>query len=77
MSFVGLVSTTVDIPFAMYMLFTQSDVAPMQQQNKFIDVIRESVWSRIQFEKELQLSSFDSLWWHWLRSCLVSNMGTN
>ena len=76
MSFVGLVSTTVDIPFAMYMLFTQSDVAPMQQQNKFIDVIRESVWSRIQFENEL-LPSFDSLWRHWLRTCLVSNMGTN
>ena len=45
----------------------------MQQHKKFIEVIRETVWSRIQFEDELP-PSFDALWRHWLRTCWVSNM---
>ena len=83
MSFVRLIGTiyfkkhlaqfTVNIPHALYMSLTQSDVAPMQQHKKFIEVIRETVWSRIQFEDELP-PSFDALWWHWLRACWVSNM---
>ena len=73
MSFVRLVGTiyfkkhlaqfTVNIPRALYMSLTQSDIAPMQQHKKFIEVIRETVWSRIQFEDELP-PSFDALWRH-------------
>ena len=83
MSFVRLIGTiyfkkhvaqfTVNTPRALYMSLTQSDVAPMQQHKKFTGVIRETVWSRIQFEDELPLS-FDALWRHWLRACWVSNM---
>ena len=68
-----LVQFTVNTLCALYMSLTQSDVAPMQQHKKFIEVIREKVWSRKQFEDELP-PSFDALWRHWLRTCWVSNM---
>ena len=52
---------TVDAPRALY---TQDGVGPVQQHKRFIEVIRESVWSRIEFEDELP-PSFDALWHHW------------
>ena len=85
LSFVRLISTvyfkkhlaefTVNTPCALYMSLAQSGVGPMQQHNKLIEAIRETVWSRIQFEDELP-PSFDALWRHWLRTCWVSNMWT-
>ena len=36
-------------------------------------MIRDSVWSRIEFEDELP-PSFDALWRHWQRTYWVSNM---
>ena len=36
-------------------------------------MIRESVWSRIEFEDELP-RSFDTLWRHWQQTRWVSNM---
>ena len=35
-------------------------------------MIRESVWSRIEFEDELS-PSFDALWCHWQKTCWVWN----
>ena len=61
---------TVDTPRALY---TQDGVGPVQQHKRFIEVIRESVWSGIEFEDELS-PSFDALWHHWQRTCWVSNM---
>ena len=61
---------TVDTPRALY---TQDSVGPVQQHKRFIEVIRESVGSGIEFEDELP-PSFDALWHHWQRTCWVSNM---
>ena len=54
---------TVDTPRALY---TQDGVGPVQQHKRFIEVIRDSVWSGIEFE--------DALWHHWQQTCWVSNM---
>ena len=55
------------------MSLAQDGIGPVQQHKRFIEVIRESVWSRIEFEDELP-PSFDALWRHWQRTCWVSNM---
>ena len=55
-----LAQFTVNTPRALYTSLTHSDVAPMQQHRKFMEVIRETAWSRIQPEDELP-SSFDAL----------------
>ena len=55
------------------MSLSQDGVGPVQQHKRIIEVIRESVWSRIEFEDELP-PSFDALWCHWQRTCWVSNM---
>ncbi len=83
LSFVRLIGTvyikkhlaqfTVKTPRALHMSLAQSGVAPMRQHEKFIEAIRETVWSTIQFEDELP-PSFHALWRHWLRTCWVSNM---
>ena len=64
---------TLDKPCALYLSLAQDSIGPVQQQKRFIEVIRESVWSMIQFEDELP-PSFDSLWRHWQRTCWISNM---
>lgn len=63
-----LAELTVNTPCALYMLFSRSDVGPMQQHKQFLEAIRERIWCRIQFEDELP-PSFDALWRHWLRTC--------
>ena len=68
-----LAEFTLDTPRALYMSLSQDGVGPVQQQKRFIEVIREIVWSRIEFEDELP-PSFDALWQHWQRTCLVSDM---
>ena len=83
LSFVRLVGTVYfkkhlaefihSTPRALYTSLTQSGLGPVQQYKLFIESIRDSVWSRIQFEDELP-PSFDALWRHWLRTCWVSNM---
>ena len=83
LSFVRLIGTvyfkkhlaefTLDTPRALYMSLSQDGVGPAEQHKKFIEVIRESVWSRIEFEDELP-PSFDALWRHWQRTCWVSDM---
>ena len=85
LSFVRLICTvyfkkhlaefTLDTPHAlyMYMSLAQDGTDSVQQHKRFIEVIRESVWSRIEFEDELP-PSFDALWHHWQRTCWVSNM---
>ena len=65
-----LAKFTADTPRALYMPLSQDGIDPVQI---FIEVIRESVWSRIKFEDELP-PSFDALWHHWQRTCWVSNM---
>ena len=45
----------------------------MSSSTEFIEAIRETVWSRIQFEDELP-PSFDELRRHCQRTCWVSNM---
>ena len=52
------------------MSLPQDGVASVEQHKRFIEVIRESVWSRIEFDDELP-PSFDALW-H--RTCWVSDM---
>ena len=47
----------------MYMSLSQDGIGPVQQHKRFIEVIRESAWSRIEFEDELP-PSFDALWHH-------------
>ena len=61
-------------PRALYMSLSQDSIGPVQQHKRFIEVIRESVWSRIEFEDELPHPSCDALWHHWQRTCWVSNM---
>ena len=68
-----LAEFTLDTPRALYMSLSQDGVGPVQQHKRFIEVIRECVWSRIEFEDELP-PSFDALWRHWQRTCWVSNM---
>ena len=80
LSFVRLIGTvyfkkhlaefTLDTPRALYMSLAQDGIGPVQQHKRFIEVIRESVWSRIEFEDELP----PALWRHWQRTCWVSNM---
>ena len=60
-------------PRALHASLTQHGLDHVQQQKQFIKYIRGKVWSRIQFEDELP-PSFEALWWHWLRTCWVSNM---
>ena len=57
------------------MSLAQDGIGPvqLQQHKRFIEVIRESVWSRNEFEDELPLS-FDALWRHWQQTRWVSNM---
>ena len=55
---------TLDTPRALYMSLAQDSIGPVQQHKGFIEVIRESVWSRIEVEDELP-PSFDALWCHW------------
>ena len=45
-----LAEFTLDTPRALYMSLSQD---PIEQHKMFIEVIRESVWSRIEFEDEL------------------------
>ena len=61
-----LAGFTLKTPRAQYMSLLQDGVgvAPVEQHKRFIEVIRESVWSRIEFEDELP-PSFDALWHHW------------
>ena len=76
LSFVRLVGTVYlkkHLAEFMYTSLTQSGLGHVQQHMLFIESIRDSVWSRIQFEDELP-PSFDALWQHWLRTCWVSNM---
>jgi len=83
LSFVRLIGTVyfkkhlaefvLTTPRALYMSLTQGGVGPMEQHRRFIETIRETVWSRIQFEDELPPSS-DALWRHWQRTCWVSNV---
>ena len=83
LSFIRLIGTvyfkthlaefTLDTPRALYMSLAQDGIGPVQQHTRFIEVIRESVWSRIEFEDELP-PSFDTLWRHWQRTSWVSNM---
>ena len=83
MSFVRLTDTiyfkkhlaqfTVSTSHVLHNSLTHSNIAPMQQHKKFIEVIRETVWSTIQFEYELP-PSFDALWRHRSKACWVSNM---
>ena len=47
-----LAEFTVDAPRALYMSLAQDSVGPVQQHKRFIEVIRESVWSRIEFEDD-------------------------
>ena len=68
-----LAEFTLDTPRALYMSLAQYGIGPVQQHTRFIEVIRESVWSRIEFEDELP-PSFDALWRHWQRICWVANM---
>ena len=68
-----LAEFTLDTPRALYMSLAQDGIGPVQQHKRFIEVIRESVWSRIEFEDEFP-PSFDALWRHWQRTCWVSNM---
>ena len=42
----------------------QDSIGPVQQHKGFIEMIRESVWSRIEVEDELP-PSLDALWCHW------------
>ena len=44
---------TLDTPRALYLSLAQDSIGPVQQHKRFIEVIRESVWSRIEFEDEL------------------------
>ena len=46
---------------------------PHQRHRNWIDKIREVVSDRIQNEED-QVSSYTSLWRHWMRSCWVSTM---
>ena len=55
------------------MSLTQNYIEHEQQHKLFIEAIRKTVWSRIQFEDELP-PSFDALWQHWQRTYWVSNM---
>ena len=57
-----LAKFTLDTPRALYMSLAQDGIGPvqLQQHKRFIEMIRESVWSRIEFEDELPLS-FDAL----------------
>ena len=68
-----LAKFTLDTPRALYMSLAQDGIGRVQQHKRFIEVIRESVWSRIEFEAELP-PSFDALWHHWQQTCWVSNM---
>ena len=56
-----MVIYTLDTPRALYLSLAQDSIGPVQQHKRFIEVIRESVWSRIEFEDELP-PSFDALW---------------
>ena len=65
---------TLDTPRALYLSLAQDSIGPVQQHKRFIEVITESVWSRIEFEDEELPSSFDALWRHWQQTCWISNM---
>ena len=43
---------TLDTPRALYLSLAQDSIGPVQQRKRFIEVIREYVWSRIEFEDE-------------------------
>ena len=83
LSFVRLVGTMYfkkhlsvfhcNTPRALYMSLEETGLSPREQHKKFIQIIREEVWSRIEFEDELP-PSFEALQRHWLRTCWVSNM---
>ena len=70
LSFVRLIGTmyfkkhqadfTPHTPRALYMSLAQDGIDLVQQHKRFIEVIGESVWSRIGFEDELP-PSFDAL----------------
>ena len=49
------------------------DDPPTEHHKKWISCIREAVWTEIQNEEDL-LPSWDSLNFHWLRTCWVSTM---
>ena len=69
-----LAEFTLDTLRELNMSLSQEDgVAPFEQHKRFIEVIRESAWSRIEFEDELS-PSFDALWHHGQRTCWVSDM---
>ena len=44
-----------------------------QQHNQWLDLIRDRVWPRIQFEEDV-IPSSDALFRHWRRSCWVSSV---
>ena len=44
-----------------------------QQHNQWLDLIRDRVWPRIQFEEDI-IPSSDALFRHWRRSCWVSSV---
>ena len=83
LSFVRLVGTMYfkkhlsvflhNTPRALYMSLNESGLSPLEQHKKFLQVTRDSVWSRIKFEDELP-PSFEALQRHWRRVCWVSHM---
>ena len=55
-----LAEFTLDTPRALYLSLAQDGIDSVEQHTRFIEVIRESVWSRIEFEGELP-PSLDAL----------------
>ena len=60
-------------PVTHFISFNKAQLNPLEQHKKWLDDIRQKIWDRAEFEKDIMPNN-DALYRHWKRTCWVVHM---